>query len=139
MWIKSLCLIAVLALPCLAQDPADPKTPLELYMKAHATGDPAFIAKAFRDGAVIEGSRPTGEWVSFNKERYISGFNGKPAPDEAQRKRSIDLLEIDGSTGVARLTLDYPEVKFTDFMLLGKIDGEWKILHKTFKAEAKKK
>jgi len=35
--------------------------------------------------------------------------------------------------------LDYPAVKFTDYMTLLKIDGEWKIINKTFYADAKAK
>jgi hypothetical protein len=35
--------------------------------------------------------------------------------------------------------LDYPQVKFTDYMSLLKIDGEWRIVNKTFYAEQKSK
>jgi hypothetical protein len=39
---------------------------------------------------------------------------------------------------VARIVLDYPTVKFVDYMTLLKIDGEWKIINKSFYAEPKK-
>ena len=38
---------------------------------------------------------------------------------------------------VAKLVLDYPQIKFTDYMTLLKVDGEWKIINKTFYAEPK--
>ncbi|HEV2666973.1 MAG TPA: nuclear transport factor 2 family protein [Blastocatellia bacterium] len=37
------------------------------------------------------------------------------------------------------MVLDYPTVKFTDYMALLKVDGEWKIINKTFYAEPKAK
>jgi hypothetical protein len=33
--------------------------------------------------------------------------------------------------------LDYPTVKFVDYMTLLKINGEWKIVNKSFYAEPK--
>jgi len=33
------------------------------------------------------------------------------------------------------VVLEYPEVILTNYMTLLKIDGEWKITHKTFSAE----
>ena len=35
---------------------------------------------------------------------------------------------------VAKITLEYPGVTFTDYMSLVKVDGEWKIVNKTFHA-----
>jgi hypothetical protein len=39
---------------------------------------------------------------------------------------------------VAKLTLTYPAVTFTDYMALLKIDGEWKLVNKMFHADRKK-
>ncbi|MCA1574548.1 MAG: nuclear transport factor 2 family protein [Acidobacteria bacterium] len=35
------------------------------------------------------------------------------------------------------MVLDYPQVKFTDYMSLLKIDGQWWIVNKTFHSEPK--
>jgi len=40
-------------------------------------------------------------------------------------------------TPTAKIVLDYPAVKFTDYMTLLKIDDEWKIINKTFYDEPK--
>ncbi|HLM56224.1 MAG TPA: nuclear transport factor 2 family protein [Pyrinomonadaceae bacterium] len=63
----------------------------------------------------------------------------RPAADEAQRKRSVESADITGNAAVAKLALDYPEVRFTDYMTLLKIEGEWKIVNKAFYAEPKAK
>jgi hypothetical protein len=63
--------------------------------------------------------------------------DGKPAPDEDKRKRWIESVEVSGSAAVGKIILDYPTVKFVDYMTLLKIDGEWKIVNKSFYAEPK--
>ena len=63
----------------------------------------------------------------------------KPAADEDKRKdhRRIGKIEIVGNAAMATVILDYPTVKFTDFMTLLKFGGEWKIVNKSFYAEPK--
>ncbi|MBK7705697.1 MAG: nuclear transport factor 2 family protein [Acidobacteria bacterium] len=112
------------------------RVPLESYIKGHATGNPDFIRAAFHKDARINAFRD-GKLLNLSAEEFAVRFNGKAADDEAKRKRSIDTIEISGNSAIARITLDYPAVKFTDYMSLLKIDGEWKIINKTFYAEPK--
>ncbi|MEK7856674.1 MAG: nuclear transport factor 2 family protein, partial [Acidobacteriota bacterium] len=60
-----------------------------------------------------------------------------PAADESKRKRAIESIDIAGNAAIARIVLDYPTVKFIDYMTLLKINGEWKIVNKSFYAEPK--
>jgi hypothetical protein len=112
------------------------KVPLNNYLQAHATGKAEFVRKAFHPDAKLFWYRD-GKMMTRTAEEFASGFNGSPAPDEAQRKRNIDTIDISGNAAIAKITLDYPAVKFTDYMSLLKIDGEWKIINKTFYAEPK--
>lgn len=112
------------------------RVPLEKYLKGHATGDPEMIRQAFHKDARINAYRD-GNLLNLSAEEFAGRFNGKAAPDESKRKRSIDLVEINGNAAIARITLDYPTVKFTDYMSLLKINGEWKIINKTFYADSK--
>ena len=59
-------------------------------------------------------------------------LQGKPAEDEAKRKRSIDQIDVTGNAAMARVTLDYPSGTFTDYFVLLKVDGEWKIANKVW-------
>lgn len=113
------------------------KIPLENYIKAQATGNGDFIRQAFHKDARIMAFRD-GKLLNLSVEEFAGRFNGKTADDEAQRKRTFEILEISGNAAIARVLLDYPTVKFTDYMSLLKVDGEWKIVNKTFNAEAKK-
>ena len=38
---------------------------------------------------------------------------------------------------MAKVVLDYPSVKFTDYLSLVKADGEWRIVNKIFNVERK--
>jgi hypothetical protein len=120
-------------------DQAAVRVPLENYIQAHATGDPEFARKAFHTEGNMTFIRD-GKFVSETFDAFIKrAFTGTPAKDEAQRKsgRKIESVDINRNAAVAKIVLDYPTVKFVDYMTLLKINGEWKIVNKSFFAERK--
>jgi hypothetical protein len=112
------------------------RVPIENYFKGHATGNGEYFRKAFHPEAKLFFIRE-GKFSQLTSEEYIARANGKPPADEAKRKRQIESINITGNAAVVKVVLDYPAVKFTDYMSLLKIDGEWKIVNKTFFAEPK--
>ena len=114
------------------------RVPLENYIQGHATGNGDFMRKAFHTEAKVMAFRD-GKLTNITAEEFASRFNGKPAADEAQRKRRIESVEITGNAGVGKIVLDYPTVTFTDYMSLLKVGDEWKIVNKVFYAEPKPK
>lgn len=117
------------------------RVPLENYLMAHATGDPEYARKAFHTEGNMTWIRD-GKYTSESFDSFIKrAFTGKPAADEEKRKdhRKIETIDITGNAAVARIVLDYPNIKFVDYMTLLKIDGEWKIVNKSFFAEPKTK
>ena len=126
---------ALCSLPAVAAGPvgeqAAARKPLEAYIKGHATGDAAYIRQAFLPTAHVEGIRD-GKLLSWTADEYIAGFKGSPPADEGQRKRWIDSIDISGNAAMARVTLDYPAGTFTDYFVLLKVDGEWKIANKVW-------
>lgn len=132
-----LCLFASFAFAQNAEEAAARK-PLENYLKGHATGDSAYFKAAFHPEAKLFWIRE-GKLTQRTSAQYISGATGKPAEDEAQRKRHIASLDLTGNSAVAKIVLDYPNALITDYMSLLKVDGEWKIMNKIFYVEPKKK
>ena len=120
------------------KDEAGVRQAIEYYFQGHATGNGEHHKKAFHPEAKLFWIRE-GQFTQRTSAEYIAGSSGKPAADEAQRKRSITMIDITGNAAVAKVVLDYPQVRFTDYMSLLKIDGEWKIVNKTFVAEPKPK
>jgi len=107
------------------------RTTIGDYFRGHATGDAANFRKAFLPTAHIEGNRE-GKFVSWTLEEYCSRFKGSPAPDEASRVRTIDLVDVSGDSAIAKATLDHVTMVFTDYFVLLKVDGEWRIANKVY-------
>lgn len=131
-------LLTALAQQAASKEEAAARVPLENYLQGHATGDAEYFKKAFHAEAKLFWYRD-GKLMTRTSAEYIAGATGKPAPDEAQRKRWIESIKITGNAGIAVIVLDYPTTKFVDYMSLLKVDGEWKIINKTFYAEPKAK
>lgn len=130
-----ICLFA-LAAPALAQSQPDALAPMQAYVRAHETGDPAHLRQAFSADAKVIGYR-NGALVTMTLDEYAAKFSGRPAPDEAQRRRSIEIIDQTVDAAVGKVVLDYPAIKFTDYMALLKIDGQWRIVNKSFHAQPK--
>jgi Putative lumazine-binding len=130
--------ILLAAAPARAQDPEEAgiRAALEHYLQGHATGDSAHMRLAFHPVARLF-------WVAADSlaqrtsESYAAGFSGRPADDEAQRHRRIVSIDRAGTAATAKIELDYPNVRFVDYMSLLKINGEWLIVNKIFHRETK--
>ena len=118
------------------QEEAAVRAALEHYFRGHATGQGEHFRKIFHPDSKLFAVRD-GKYWQLTSEEYIARAPGKPADDEAQRKRIIESVDIAGNAASAKIVLDYPQVKFTDYMSLLKIDGEWKIINKTFHSQPK--
>lgn len=107
------------------------------YFRGHATASPDEMRKAFLPTAHIEGIR-NGTFVSWTVDEYCANFKGKPAADEASRTRTIDRVDISGTAAMARATLVHGGTTFTDYFVLLKVDGEWKIANKVYSSRPTK-
>jgi hypothetical protein len=141
---KAIAALAVLALAlplfaaaAPASEEAAIRATIEHYLRAHATGDGKHLLQAFRPELHMMFVRD-GALQMKTRDEFIAGFSGKPADDEAQRKRSIEMIDVTGNAAVAKLKLDYPKTTLTDYFTLLKIGGEWKVVNKIFHAEPKK-
>ncbi|MPZ16661.1 MAG: nuclear transport factor 2 family protein [Luteitalea sp.] len=133
---RSLALCAVLLLASIVGATETDKAmrmPLKHYLMGHATGDPSYMRKAFLPTAHIEGMRD-GKFVSWTLEEYCALFTGKPAQDEASRRRTIDSVDVSGNAAMARATLVHGATTFTDYFVLLKVGDEWKIANKVYAA-----
>lgn len=139
---------ALTAAPVLAQDAWKPhapevqavdaavRAPLEAYLRGHATGSAEEFRPAFHPDAQLWGMRNRA-LIRMTAEDYIGRASGSPAADEAQRRRWIESIDVTGDTAVAKIILDYPAVRFTDYMALSRIEGRWVIVNKMFQADPK--
>ncbi|HZI20265.1 MAG TPA: nuclear transport factor 2 family protein [Pyrinomonadaceae bacterium] len=115
-------------------DEAGVRAAVEHYLRGQATGLGEHHRKAFHPEAKLFFTRE-GKFAQMTSEEYISRSPGKPADDEARRSRRIESVDVTGDAAVAKVVLEYPQVTFTDYMSLLKIEGEWRIVNKTFHAD----
>lgn len=104
---------------------------VQQYFKGHATADPVEMRKAFLPTAHIEGIRE-GVFTSWTVDDYCAVFKGQPAQDESTRRRMIDRVDVSGNAAMVSATLAHGSVLFTDYLLLLKVNGEWKIANKIY-------
>ncbi len=109
---------------------------LEHYLAGHATGDGAHHKMVFHPDSRLYFNRD-GKFSTRTSAEYIAGSPGKPAADEALRKRRIVSVDVTGDAAMAKIELDYPQTFFTDYFNLLKVDGKWMIVNKTFHARRK--
>lgn len=101
------------------------------YFKAHATGDGAALKGMFLDDGRMMWVQD-GQIRSRTGAEYVAGFTGTPPADEAVRRRAVLMTDVTGDVAIAKVSLDYPGVHFTDYFSLLRVGGEWKIVHKQF-------
>jgi metallo-beta-lactamase class B len=116
-----------------ASSPDVPRAAIERYFKAHALGKAEFITQAFTPEAKIQFVErdQRKEWT---RDEFAARFQ-QPAADEYRRVRRIQRLDVSGTAASAVLTLNYPQVLFTDHVSLLKTGGEWKIVSKVFSVD----
>jgi hypothetical protein len=115
-------------------DEAQVRQVIQQYFRGHATANADTMRGAFLPTAHIEGIR-NGTFTSWTVADYVKNFTGKPAADEATRKRTIDAVDIVGSAAMVKATLVHGATTFTDYFVLLKADGKWAIANKVYDAK----
>lgn len=138
---------ALIALPAGAQSAAAPadsaaedaavRAALQHYLDGHATGQGEHLALAMHPVLQMLWVR-NGQLSRRTRDEYVGGASGRPAADEAQRRRWIERVDITGTAAIAKVVLDYPAARLTDYMSLLKVDGEWRIVGKIFHSEPRR-
>lgn len=120
----------------MANEEAAVRSALQHYLDGHATGrGEEFAAVMHREMKMM--FIRDGQLMQRTSAEYIAATSGSPAADEAMRRRWIESVDVTGNAAQAKIVLDYPSARLTDYFTLLKIDGEWKIMNKVFHAEPK--
>ena len=114
-----------------ANEEAGVRAAVNQYFRGHATAQRDTMAAAFLPTAHIEGIR-NGVFTSWTVAEYAGRFTGSPASDEASRKRTIDKIDISGTAAMVSATLVHGATTFTDYFVLLKSNGQWKIANKVY-------
>ena len=109
---------------------------VEAYFRAADSGNPDAVRKVFHDDGSIEGVLG-GKFVSWSADEFANrNFKGEPPAFAATIQRKIDWLDLSGSGAIARVTVKIgPDKTYTDYFILFKLKGEWKVGRKVFANE----
>lgn len=115
---------------------ASEREAVEKPLKMYLSGEPDQLRQAFHPGATMFFARndsliavPIPEYIARVEESRAKG----PPPKRIERIAHVD---ISGTSAVARLELEYPQQKLTDYMSLVKYGGEWRIVNKIFSRQS---
>jgi hypothetical protein len=118
-----------------AGDPAETavRAALQPYLEGHAAGCGVIMSAAFMEGARLT-EVLAGELHVRDAEHYLAGLPGSAAGNEAERRRWIESVDVAGDMAIARVIRLHPRVRFVDYLVLHRVNGEWKIVHKAYHA-----
>jgi hypothetical protein len=110
---------------------------LDDYLQGQATGDKEHYQRTFHPQAMLHGVRD-GRTEQRSLSEYVSMQSGRPAPDEAQRRRSITDVRVSGDAAMATIILNYPRAVTTDYMSMVRENGRWLIVHKLYNVQSRR-
>ncbi|WP_296612590.1 nuclear transport factor 2 family protein [Sphingomonas sp.] len=114
---------------------ATPQAAVDAYGEAVARNDPALLARAFEPSAImycIQDGAIRATYQAQWKTRMRAGT----APT-GPISTKLQWLDQGTSTALARATAIRGSKTFTDYLLLARIDGSWRVIGKTCQADAR--
>ncbi len=102
---------------------------IRLYAEGGTRGDPDTVARAFHPSATMKFVRE-GRLVDEPIEHFLAHYIQRGV--QQQRQVWIDRIDLKGTAGSARLTIDYATHQFVDYFNLLKIEGRWLVVSKIF-------
>lgn len=100
------------------------------YIEGTANGEPDRVKKAFHKDLNLY--TVAGDSVKvWNGQNYISGIK---EGNKSNRIGSIVSIDIENDAASAKIEILMPDRKrkYTDYLLLLKYQGQWKIIHKSY-------
>jgi hypothetical protein len=100
------------------------------YIEGTANGEPDRVQKAFHKDLNLYSIR-NGALAIWKGDQYIGNIkSGK----KSNRIGKIISIDYENNAAMAKLEIDMPGAKrvYTDYMLLLKIKGVWKVIHKSY-------
>jgi hypothetical protein len=106
---------------------------VQLYIEGVAKGDTAKLEQAFHPDARMYGS-VGGQRIDIPISEMIAMSASQPADADGSYRASVRSVEEEGDAAIAILDEDgfWGTMSFVDFFSLAQIDGQWKIVNKTF-------
>ena len=109
---------------------------VQAYFDGVTKHDIASLDAAFHPEARLSTSNSKGALYNTSYQEWKK-FTAEPAGDIAGRNNRIADIKMMGNAAVVTTVLDWPTVRYIDYLSLVKIGDEWKIMSKTWNTERK--
>jgi hypothetical protein len=107
---------------------------VQLYFDGMMERDKGKLEQAFHPEAKLIGYRGTDLHVTpFAQWLEATSKGEKRGP--SNHHNTLTDIEITGYTAIAKVKLNWPGIYYFDYLTLLRIDGQWKIVHKTWYEE----
>jgi len=103
----------------------------ELYI----SGDPANLNEAFYPSSNLFTTDEKEALRTIPFSEYLDRVKKNAGAAKAVRKATIDSIDRTGNAATAKITTLTPESKVTDYLSMLRLNGQWKIVSKTFVVE----
>lgn len=109
---------------------------MQTMMLAFEQGSAETAFKVIKKDTVVVGySGKQQKILNISGEEWAKGF--QPAPDEDKRHRQYQILDITDTGAVVKVMLDYPQWQGVDYLAMTKIDGQWRVVSKSWSGTRK--
>lgn len=128
----------IVFIPAFAQSERNEKEAIshtvQLYFDGMMERDRSKLEEAFHLEARLIGYR--GDTFTLTPfEEWARGFDKGEKRDLNQYTNNLLDIDLKGYTAIAKTELFWPGIYYFDYLTLMKIDGQWKIVHKTWYEE----
>lgn len=108
---------------------------IELYFRGDIDRDVEKLKAAFHPTALLQTSNEAGRLAVLEQSVWYERVRSTPGRERPDAR----ILQIDrtGEAAVAKTQLVFSNGRFTDYLSLLKIDGDWQIVNKTYSWQAK--
>ncbi|WP_075349057.1 nuclear transport factor 2 family protein [Algoriphagus marinus] len=104
---------------------------VQLYFDGMMDRDRTKLDQAFLSEARLIGFRGD-ELTITSYDTWATGTSKGEPRNRTQYKNEIVSIRVQGNTAVAETELYWPGIYYYDFLTLIKIDGQWKIVNKSW-------
>ena len=119
------------------EEAAHARAVIQEYVDACAAGSVERLRAIFHEDALMSGYM-MGNYLMGSPEPFFQAVENPPPGAEAGGDYQAEITSVEISGSVASITLKeagFMGINFTDYFHLAKVNGDWKIISKTFNPE----
>lgn len=106
---------------------------VQFYFDGLYYGDTAKLKKVFHPQAFVIG-KLQGQSLFLSLSEFLGFVEEAPKPSESGEEYDMKIVSLDlaGEVGTVKVADLYQGLRFTDYLTVAKVEGDWVIVNKVF-------